>query len=383
MRPRSSALDALSWGSRVGILMPQVPQQIRFCTSRDGTRIAYEICGSGPPLLWIQHWVHHLELDWTSPIWQPWLAFLTRRHTLVRYDWRGCGLSDRHQIKFSFEEYVADLEAVVEAAELEHFALFGMAGAGSGAAMTYAVQHPKRVACLVLQECQTQGRIAGSPTPQQMQEAQARLKVIELGWPNDTPAYGQFFAALHIPDASAAQMRAYNDLLRRMTSPMNAVGLLRSFWEADMSQIVSQVRCPTLVIHARGDSVIPFEEGRKVASLIPHARFLPIESRNHLLLATEPGWPSFAAAVEELLSALLLVPTPSLLHELTARERDVLEMLAQGQANGGIAAHLGITEKTVRNHVSIILNKLGVHRSQAIVLAREAGFGRRAASKTK
>jgi pimeloyl-ACP methyl ester carboxylesterase/DNA-binding CsgD family transcriptional regulator len=364
--------------------MHQLPQQIRFCTSRDGTRIAYEICGSGPPLLWIQHWVHHLEFDWASPIWQPWLAFLTRRHTLVRYDWRGCGLSDRHQIKFSFEEYVADLKAVVEAAELERFALFSMAGAGSGAAMTYAVHHPERVRCLVLQECQTKGRIAGSPTPQQMQEAQARLKVIELGWPNDTPAYGQFFAALHIPDASTAQMGSYNDLLRRMTSPMNAVGLLRSFWEADMSHVVSQVRCPTLVVHARSDSVIPFEEGRKVASLIPYAKFMPIESRNHLLLPTEPGWPLFTAALEEFLSAFLPTPAPTLLHELTARERDVLELLAQGQANREIAAHLGIAEKTVRNHVSIILSKLGIHRrSKAIVLAREAGFGRRVTSKIK
>jgi pimeloyl-ACP methyl ester carboxylesterase/DNA-binding CsgD family transcriptional regulator len=358
--------------------MHQLPQQVRFCRSRDGTRIAYAICGKGPPLVWIQHWVHHLEFDWATPIWQPWLAFLTRRHTLIRYDWRGCGLSDRDQIKFSFEEYVADLEAVIEAAKLERFALFGMAGAGSGAAMSYGVRHPERVTCLVLQECQTKGRIAGSPTPQQVQEAHARLKVIELGWPNDTPAYGQFFAALHIPDASAAQMRAYNDLLRRMTSPTNAVGLLRSFWEADISEVVSQVRCPTLVVHARGDSVIPFEEGRKVASLVPHARFLVIESRNHLLLATEPGWSSFVAAVEEFLSGFSLDAAPALLGELTARERDVLEMLAQGHGNREIAAHLSISDKTVRNHVSIILSKLGVHRrSQAIVLAREAGYGHR------
>ena len=364
--------------------MQQQSQQIRFCKSRDGTRIAYAICGNGPPLVWIQHWVHHLEFDWTNPIWQPWLAFLTRSHTLIRYDWRGCGLSDGDRIKFSLEEYVADLEAVVDAVELERFALFGMAGAGCGTAMSYAIRHPAQVACLVLQEAQTKGRIAGNPTQQQLQEAQARLKVIELGWPNDTPAYGQFFAALHIPDASAEQTRAYNDLLRRMTSSTNAVGLLRSFWEADMSQIASQVRCPALVIHARSDSVIPFDEGRKIASLIPNARFMPIDSRNHLLLATEPAWRLFTVALEEFLCAFPRASEPVLLHELTARERDVLEMLAQGQANREIAALLGITEKTVRNHVSIIFSKIGVQRrSQAIVLAREAGFGRRITAKTK
>jgi pimeloyl-ACP methyl ester carboxylesterase/DNA-binding CsgD family transcriptional regulator len=358
--------------------MSQQSQQIRFCKSRDGTRIAYATCGRGPPLVWIQHWIHHLESDWTSQIWQPWLAFLSRSHTVVRYDWRGCGLSDRDRINFSLEDNVADLEAVVAAVGLERFPLFGMAGAGSGVAMSYAVRHREQVICLVLQEAQTKGRIAGDPTPQALQEAQARLKVIELGWPNDTPAYGQFFSALHIPDATAEQARSYNDLLRRVTSPANAIGHLRSFWEADISEIAPQVRCPTLVMHARGDSIIPFDEGRKVASLIPNARFVPIESRNHVLLASEPGWTVFTAAMEEFLSTSSPGPAPVLLNQLTARERDVLEMLAQGQANGEIAAHLGIAEKTVRNHVSLILDKLGVERrSQAIVLAREAGYGRR------
>jgi pimeloyl-ACP methyl ester carboxylesterase/DNA-binding CsgD family transcriptional regulator len=358
--------------------MSQQLHQIRFCTSRDGTRIAYASCGNGPPLVWVQHWVHDLESDWASSIWRPWLALLTRSHTVSRYDWRGCGLSDRDPTNFSLEDNVADLEAVVDAVGLQRFALFGMAGAGSGAAMSYAVRHPERVTCLVLQEAQTKGRIAGDPAAQQLQEAQARLKVIELGWPNDTPAYGQFFSALHIPDASAEQARLYNDLLRRITSSANAIRHLQSFWEVDMSGIAPQVRCPTLVVHARNDSVIPFEEGRKIASLIPQARFLPVESRNHLLVSTEPAWSVFAAAVEDFLLTFSPAATPPVLHELTARERDVLEMLAQGQANGDIATHLGITEKTVRNHVSIILDKLGVQRrSQAIVLAREAGFGRR------
>src|SRR4051812_42167776 len=179
--------------------MPHSTQQIRFCKSRDGTRIAYATCGAGPALIWAQHWVHHLDLDWDNPIWAPWLAFLARRHTLIRYDWRGCGLSDREQVAFSIEKLVDDLEAVVAAAGLEHFALFGMAGSGSGLAVSYAVRHPERATRLILQGCHTRGRWAGKPTKERLQEGEMRLKVYELGWTNETPAYGQFFTALHMP----------------------------------------------------------------------------------------------------------------------------------------------------------------------------------------
>jgi pimeloyl-ACP methyl ester carboxylesterase len=105
--------------------MAQPAQQIRFCTSRDNTRIAYATCGAGPPLLWIEHWVHHIDLDWGSPVWHPWLAMLTRRHSLIRYDWRGCGLSDRDRVEFSMAKHLEDLEAVVDAAGVERFALKG------------------------------------------------------------------------------------------------------------------------------------------------------------------------------------------------------------------------------------------------------------------
>lgn len=358
--------------------MQQVEQQIRFCTSRDGTRIAYSVSGAGRPLVWAQHWVHHLELDWQSSIWRPWLALLSRRHTLIRYDWRGCGLSDRDNIDFTFENYLSDLEAVISAAGVDCFDLYGMAGGGSGIAMSYAVGHPERVTRLVLQESHTRGRLARNPTPERMQEAQARLKVIELGWPNNTPAYGQFFTALHIPDANTKQLRAYNDLLRQTTSPQNAVKLLKAFWEIDLAEVVPQVRCPTLVIHSRGDSVIPFDEGRKVAALIPDARFAPIDSRNHLLLEDEAAWPQFSKMLDEFLLPPLGASVVSMLGELTPREREVLELLAHGMANGAISSRLEIREKTTRNHVSIIFGKLGVStRAQAVALARDAGFGRR------
>ena len=360
--------------------MSEPAQQIRFCKSRDGTRIAYATCGAGPPLVWAAGWAHHLKLDWDSPVWRPWLSLLTRRHTLVRYNMRGCGLSDREQVDFSFEKFVEDLEAVIEAAGLEQFVLVGTAAA-SAIGMTYAVGHPERVSHLVLYASFVRNKLAGSPTPQEVEEAQARLKVMELGWPNDTPAYGQFYTSLHMPDASAEQFQSFADLIRRTTSQANAVALLQVFFRIDVLEIVPKVRCPTLVFHCRGDSIIWFEQGRSVAGLIPGARFVPLESRNHVLLETEPAWQQFVEALDDFLPAAPARPaglggTP--LDELTTREHEVLELVAQGLDNDAIGKQLHISHRTARNHVSLILSKLGVKsRAQAIVRARDAGFGRK------
>ena len=179
--------------------MSQSQQKIRFCASADGTRIAYATCGSGPALIWVQHWIHHLELDWESPVWRPWLSLLTRHNTLIRYDWRGCGLSDRKRVQFSFAGFAEDLDAVIAASGVDRFVLFAMGGAGGAIAMRYAVRHPNRVTHLVLYGCNTRGALGDAPTAEQEAEAQARLKVYELGWPNENPGYGQFCALLHIP----------------------------------------------------------------------------------------------------------------------------------------------------------------------------------------
>jgi pimeloyl-ACP methyl ester carboxylesterase len=360
--------------------MSQPAQQIRFCTSRDGTRIAYATCGAGPPLVWAAGWVHHLELDWDSAVWRPWLSLLTRRHTLVRYDMRGCGLSDREGVEFSFEKLIEDFEAVIEATGLDRFALYG-ATAGAATGMTYAVRHPDRVSRLILYASYVCNRLAGNPTPQQVEEAQARLKVIELGWPNDTPAYGQFYTSLHIPDASAEQFRSYNDLVRRATSPGNAVALLQAVYRIDVREVVPKIRCPALVLHPRGNSIIPFEQGRLVAGLIPGAQFVPLESRNQILLESEPAWQQLVKALDDFLPAAPARPaglggTP--FDELTTREHEVLELVAQGLDNDAIGKRLHISKHTARNHVSAILSKLRISsRAQAIVQAREAGFGRR------
>ena len=255
--------------------------------------------------MWVQHWIHHLELDWDSPVWRPWLSLLAKHHTLVRYDWRGCGLSDRERVQFSFDKYAEDLDAVIAASGVDRFALFGMGGTGSAIAISYAVRHPGRVTHLILHGCNMRGPLGDSPTAEQEADAQARLKVIELGWPNENPGYGQFCASLNIPDSTAEQFRSYNDLLRRTTSPANAVGTLNAFNRTNVGRVVSKVTCPTLVLHPRGDSIIPFDQGRSVAALIPGARLVPLESRNRIILDTEPAWQRLVEALNDFLPIAL------------------------------------------------------------------------------
>jgi pimeloyl-ACP methyl ester carboxylesterase/DNA-binding CsgD family transcriptional regulator len=359
--------------------IPQAAQQIRFCTSRDRTRIAYATCGSGPPLIWRGQLVHHLEFDWDSPVWRPWLNILSQRHTVIRYDWRGCGLSDRDNIEFSPEKHIEDLEAVVAATGHERFVLLGHGGGGM-TSIAFAVRHPQRVSRLVLYNCPARGRLARAVTALDFEEAELQLRIIELGWPNENPAYGKFFTSLHLPDASPELLHSYNDLLRLTSSRATAIEIIRACLKTNVRELAPNISCPTLVLHASEDAVIPFDEGRRLAALIPGARFVPLESRNHILVETEPAWEQFVEALNEFLpgapaGAANVGRLP--LDSLTAREREVLEVVAQGLNNDQIANQFGISNKTVRNHVSTIFSKLGVNsRVEAVVRAREAGLGK-------
>jgi pimeloyl-ACP methyl ester carboxylesterase len=271
-----------------------VQQEIRFCTTPQGARVAYATVGSGPPLVKAANWLSHLEFDWRSPIWRHWIRELSRYHTYIRYDERGCGLSDR-EAPLSFEAHVADLESVVDACGLERFPLLGISQGGS-TAIAYAIRHPERVTRLILYGSSARGRRARA-TPEQLEEQEAVMTLTRIGWGRDNPAYRQIFANRFVPGANEEQMRWFNDLCRISASPEKAVELMTVNGDIDVRHLVPQVDIPTLVMHARDDASVPFDEGRSLAASIPGARFVPLDSKNHILLEDEPA---FMAMVREL-----------------------------------------------------------------------------------
>lgn len=327
--------------------------------------------GRGPPLLRTAHWLSHAEHDARSPVWTHWLEELSRDHTFVRYDQRGCGLSDWSP-STSFEAWLDDLEAVVEAQGLKQFPLFGMSQGGA-LAIAYAARHPEKVSHLVLFGAYAKGALRRDITEQQREEAETLVKLIRLGWGRDNPAFRQVFTSQFIPDGTREQHQWFNDLERTTTSPENAAAIVEMLYQIDVTAEAERIRVPTLILHARNDARVPFEEGRQLATLIPSARFVPLESRNHVLLANEPAWPQF---LQEFRTFVGNAGSSLCQSGLTMSEHEVLALIARGLDNGGIADALGKSEKTVRNQVSSIFAKLGVRtRAQAITLARDAGIG--------
>jgi pimeloyl-ACP methyl ester carboxylesterase/DNA-binding CsgD family transcriptional regulator len=323
------------------------------------------------------HWLSHINHETQCPLWAPWLSLFARRHKLTRYDGRGCGLSDRAVEDFSLDRCVEDLEAVVENVKIDRFVLTG-ATIGAITALAYAARHPERVSHLVLVGGFAVGRSVRNP-PDRTEEAALEFKAIELGWGHDNPAYRQFVTSMLVPDATPQQARSLNELMRLATSPDVAVKRLRPFHSVDLSEIATRIRCPTLIFHSRADARIPFEQGRALAALIPGARFVALDSRNHWVVDTERAWAQFVGEFENFLPDVPRVHdlrNGAALATLTKREMQILDLLAAGLDNVTIGRRLGISEKTVRNGVSIIFSKLAVSgRSQAIVRAREAGFG--------
>ncbi len=359
-------------------------QEIRFCTASDNTRLAYAKVGKGPPLLKAANWLSHLEYEWDSPVWQPWLQAWSRFHTLYRYDQRGCGLSDRRVADFSFDALVSDLEAVADASGLDKFDLFGMSQGGS-VAIAYAARNPERVNKLVIYGGYVLGQLKRSATPNELEAAEMDLKLLKLSWGNENPAYRQVFTTLLIPEGTPDQFAWFNDLEQVSTSPGNAVELQRTFNDVDVRKLAATIRVPTLVLQAKNDAAVPFEGGRKTAAHIPGARFVTLDSKNHILLSTESAWPHFW---EEFYRFLGVPGDPlktgveveyalqhALFMELTTREQEILRLLIKGYQNPEIAHKLVLSPKTVRNYVSNIYAKLQVHsRREAILLAIQRGF---------
>jgi TolB-like protein/DNA-binding SARP family transcriptional activator/pimeloyl-ACP methyl ester carboxylesterase len=272
-------------------------QEIRYCTARDGIRIAYALSGAGLPIVKAANWMTHLQYEWESPIWRHWIDHLSAGNRLVRYDERGSGLSDWNVADFSFEAMVADLESVVDAAGIERFCLLGISQ-GCAIAVSYAVRHPQRLSHLVLYGGYVKGwRERGNPD--EIKQREAMVSLIRLGWGKDNPAFRQIYTSLFVPGATQEQMNWFNELQRKTTSPENAARLAESFGTVDVSDLLDQVTTPTLVLHAQGDAVVPFEAGRAFATGIRGARFVPLDSGNHVLLAGEPAFGRFIDEIRQ------------------------------------------------------------------------------------
>ena len=355
-------------------------QNIRFCTTPDGVQLAYALSGEGSPLVMSASWLTHLEHQWRSLAWRPWLDAFTCDHKVLRHDSRGCGLSDREISNFSFETWVRDLECVIEAADFPRFALVGTCWGGP-IAIEYAARHPERVSRLVLYGTYALGQLRRAyPSNEGLERVRIMLDLTRLGWGQEDHAFLQVWASRFQPGGTLEHLRSWCDQQRAATSANTAVQLLEIGFDVDVREAARRVKCPVLIVHPERDMIAPIAEGRALASLIPDCRFVQLDSENHMPLADEPAWAQLVAEVRSFLAepecARAAGGNGLPLEELTPRERAVLEGIAEGLDNAEIAAWLQLSEKTVRNHITRVFDKIGVeHRYQAIVRARKSGLG--------
>jgi pimeloyl-ACP methyl ester carboxylesterase/DNA-binding CsgD family transcriptional regulator len=332
--------------------------RIGFCTADDGVRIAYGVHGSGPPLVKAANWLTHLDHDWRSPVWRHWLAALGERHTMVRYDERGCGLSDRDvgEDAFTLDRWVRDLEAVVDAAGLDTFALLGISQ-GAALAIEYINRNPGRVSHFVVYGGFARGRKKRS-SPLSADEAETLESMIRIGWGKPNPAFRRLFTTLYLPGGTPEQMEWFDDLMRLSTSPVTASRIWAARADLDVSSRAPSVDVPTLVMHARDDAVVPFDEGRLIAGAVPGAQFVPLEGRNHVLLETEPAWGEFLGELDRFTGGTAVPAVAE--WDLSAREEEILALVADGMSNEAIASQLVLSVRTVERHLSNSYVKLRI-----------------------
>jgi pimeloyl-ACP methyl ester carboxylesterase len=300
----------------------------------------------------------HLEFDWESPVWRHWLDALCDGHTLVRYDERGCGLSDRDVDDISLDAWVADLETVVDAAGLDRFALLGVS-TGTAVAVAYAARHPERLTHLVLYGGYARGRALRGAAERRLQEA--LVAAIAAGWTNPDPTFRHLFSMLFLPAGTAEQMGWYDDLQRHSTSAETAVRIYNTRGRLNVVDLAAQVQTKTLVVHAAADRLVPIGEGQLLATLLPEARLVVLESANHILLSDEPAWASFVSELRAFLGTDRTTAQPGAgVDELSRRELEVLELVAAGLTNEAIAERLSLSIRTVERHLTNTYVKLRV-----------------------
>lgn len=350
-------------------------QRIRYLRTADGVQLAWAEAGAGAVLIKAANWLTHLEYEWKSPVWRHWIQFFTDHFRFVRYDERGCGMTDWNVGDLSFERWVEDLEAVVAATDTrEPFALLGISQ-GAAPCIAYAARHPERVSHLIAYGAYARGVFQRGDEDQE-REYRAITELVRLGWGKDNPAFRQVFTSRFLPGATDEQVHWFNELCLKTASGANAAKLLETRARIDVTELLGQVRTPTLVLHSCDDGVVSIGEGHFLAAGIPGAQFVELDSKNHILQENEPAWGRFREAVLDFLGVGdTALGEDKAFANLSPREREVLALITEGLGNAEIAERLSISEKTVRNHVSNVFDKLGVWtRAQAIVLALDRGF---------
>jgi pimeloyl-ACP methyl ester carboxylesterase/DNA-binding CsgD family transcriptional regulator len=339
-------------------------QEVRFCRSADGVTIAYAVHGSGPPLVIDACWLSHLQYDWESPVWRHYLSELGKIATVYRFDERGHGLSDREVFDHGLELRVADLEAVVRHAGLTRFSVLAMAQGGP-VTVEYAVRHPEQIGRLVFYGSHPGPRVFSSPEDEAMDDTLNQL--IKVGWERPTPEFRRVFTYQMIPGATQEQMGWLDELQRRAVTADVAVAARQQRGQADVTGLLSAVEAPTLVIHSIRDRMSDFACARFLASHIPGARLVGLDSDNHIVLENEPAWPVLLREVTEFLAqdGAALATGRDLRSLLSTRELQVLELAAHGRDNAEIADDLTLSVRTVERHFQNIYDKLGLRGKSA------------------
>lgn len=341
-------------------------QKVSFVAAADGTRIAVAETGNGNTILKAGNWLSHVGHDEESPIWRHWLNALSRDHRFVRYDLRGCGLSDRDVGDVSFNAWLSDLEAVAETID-GPVTLLGLSQ-GCALSIAFALRHPEKVERLVLIGAYAQGMLARSDSTHARLEADTLANLVQLGWGKDVPAFNQVFTNLFVPSGKPEQHSWWRRLERESVSPKIALRILEVLHQIDVLADAAKLKVPTLIFHAKNDARIPFDEGRRLAAVIDEAQFVALDSANHILLENEPAWEVFLSTFRAFMPETTASRPISNSYHLTDAEGDVVALVAKGMGNHEIATALGKSEKTVRNQITVALEKVGVRsRSELIV----------------
>jgi len=352
--------------------MKSAADTIRFATTEDNVRLAWSVSGDGPPLVKAANWLTHLEYDRKSVVWSHWQRFLEQHFSYYRYDERAIGMSQQQVKDLSSSTWAPDLECVINAAKPEKpFVLLGISQ-GCGPALTYAANHPENVSKLIIYGGYLQGWARRDAEEARRREAVREL--VELGWGTSNPVFRRLYTSMFMPDGTEQQLAWFDEMCAKSTTPELAARLMGEQGHADFSDLPEQITVPTLVMHCREDCVVPYSQGVEIASRIPDAEFVQLDSRNHILLENDLAWEAFREIFLDF-TGCASAAEDAAFASLSDRERDVLRQITNGHNNAEISDRLFISVKTVKNHITSIFEKLGVsNRSQAIVKARDGRF---------